>query len=229
MTTGPSFSVVVTVYQREELLAHALYCLQQQTYGNYEVIVMLDGPHPVADTIVASGQARSTEMGVKIATVYTAPTPGGVYGNDLRRKAMELATGDYIVWMGHDCLIDKDYLQAHADAILENGPAPLLSVVQGHYWATCDNPRRLAAYSAAVLHDVKEATLYRHVFPVKKQGDYAEAWIDLLNIAFPLSAAREMAFLPADDHVYAGDWLSFDRMRKSLPVYETPRILFGHF
>ena len=129
------FTIVMTAYKREELFLHALYTVIQQDYPDWELIVIADGPHPNIERavdLVKEDQYQAfwdrPSIPSRISYHELAKSPAGTVGNPGRRAGLELATGDYICFVGHDCLIDKNYLSTHKSLIDKKG-APCVSVV----------------------------------------------------------------------------------------------------
>lgn len=213
------FSIVTTVADRPELLSYALYCIQQQIHTDWELIVVADGPQPDAEAIYRTFRARS---GLADKLLYRQmPKKEGAWGNHCRREALRYATGDYVVWFGHDCLIDKDYLSTHAENIEKHG-GPCVSVVHQQY----NTPQTWAKDLPMSEH----IPVFVRVLPDQVPGhQWNLGQIDLLNFSVPLGVAREYAWLPQNDMVYEGDWLSFVKFREVLPFSVSEKVVCGHF
>jgi glycosyltransferase involved in cell wall biosynthesis len=100
VTSQPHFSVIITAYQRPDRLREALRSVQDQTYRDFEVIVVDDGSQPpldgVADEFRADPRIR-----------YLRLENGGP--GRARRKGTEAAGGRWL------CFLDDDdlYLSRH--------------------------------------------------------------------------------------------------------------------
>lgn len=207
-------SIVVTIYKREHLIPQVLYCLASQSHSDWEAIFIADGPHSHARKIVDDYGKTSTRP----IRYRTAPRAPGCFGNVSRYMGLQIAEGDYVCFLGHDCLIDPGYLQAHAEAA---GQEPCLSVVQCRYWTVRDPQGR-----------PYEVPRFKGILPPRVSP---ERWrmgsVDLTCMAFERdSALRYGVFGKAMQREYAADWLSFDRCRSAgLPVVFTPQVLCAHF
>jgi glycosyltransferase involved in cell wall biosynthesis len=85
----PKVSIVVATYQQTDELACLLYSFKAQTYDNWEIILVHDGPDPEARAVVARvGDAR-------IRLIET-PERKGQYGHPWRKLGIDGCTGDYI-------------------------------------------------------------------------------------------------------------------------------------
>ena len=134
------FTIVMTVYKREELFLHALYTVLQQDYTDWELIILADGPHPSAEAatkLIKNDQYHAfwerPNLTERIHYHSCKRAPKGTVGNSLRRRGLKLATGDYVCFVGHDCLLDKDYLSTHK-ANIEKADRNCVSVVSALYW-----------------------------------------------------------------------------------------------
>ena len=107
----PKVSVVIPAYNTEQFLAETIRSVLDQTYGDYEVIVVDDGS---SDGTL--GVARSFEPGVK---VLSQPNGGPASARNL---AIRDARGDYIAFLDSDDLWTKDKLEEQV-AFMERNPA----------------------------------------------------------------------------------------------------------
>lgn len=229
------FSIVLTVYGRTNLLSHALYCVQQQTYSDWELVVVFDGPNPAAKLVIDMINALKRSEDIRYLIIERTP---GTHGNPARRQGLAAAQGDYVVWMGHDCLIDKDYLSTHIENIQKAPNWCCLSVVGQRYWSPAGWHWMVASsvrQSLLVENEPAPPLFWGLALPAVNSDlrcsaiDARKTQIDLLNWAAPRDAALLSAFLPEDDPVYEADFCAFDRLRKQLPIVESSKIVCGHF
>ncbi|MDX2196019.1 MAG: glycosyltransferase [Cytophagales bacterium] len=95
------FSIIVPVYNRPDEIGDLLECLTQQTYKNFEVIV------------VESGSSITSEH---VANTYTHKlnityAPTGNYGPGISRNfGMKYAKGEYFIILDSDILLDTDFV-----------------------------------------------------------------------------------------------------------------------
>lgn len=137
-------SVLIPVFNAEDYLARCIDSVLAQTYRNFEIIAIDDG---------------SSDGSASILDGYAMDAPGRFVVEHrenagaamARNRAMELATGDYIVFVDNDDYLDPDYLESficaagdgEADIVLggyrrpdENGRVRTqVSPVPGTEWA----------------------------------------------------------------------------------------------
>jgi len=235
------FTIVMTVYKREMLFLHALYTVLQQDHRDWELIVLADGQHPAAEQAVDlvvrdKYQAFWDQPALTGRIVYhnCPKTPEGTVGNPLRRRGLELATGDYICFVGHDCLLDKDYLSTHK-ALIDKKNETCVSVVSALYWT--DNPGSLLGYVQDYEDNNRILDIPTFVgripwsFTGKVDMDTAVTGeVDLTCFCFPVVEARQLGvFSPDLDYSYDADFQSFSKLRTALPVTFTSKPVAGHF
>lgn len=201
------FTIVMTVFGRESYALRALHCILSQSVKDWELVIMADGPHP---DLRRSLQSVIDDCQRPI-TYKAFPEAQGAWGNPIRRAALVDAKGEYTVFVGHDCLIDKDYLAAH-EANIALTHVNCLSVVPIRYW-------HLRAWQNV------EQTLpieeYRGVIPATDEP-IREGNLDLLCVAWPTAIAKREAFHKQWHRLYTADWHSFKACRESAPVVVHP-------
>lgn len=237
------FSIVMTVYEREDLFPHALYSVLQQKFDDWELIVLADGSHPSAARDVAliledkyQGLWGRRPVRGRISYNEQMDVPRGTVGNPLRRTGLELATGDYVCFLGHDCIYDNDYLLAHL-ANIEASEKPCVSVVSVLYWTTYPQMIKEVLEGTNAPRDVDpDVPMYVGKIPWSATGEInpkaiKSGEIDLTCMCFPVLEARQVgAFSPDLDMSYDADFKSFDRLRSIIPVKVSSQGVFaGHF
>jgi hypothetical protein len=219
--TAPSFTIVMTVFGRPELVLHALFCVVEQSHRRWDLRVYADGAHPRVQDMLREFSAAHADFGSRIAYVELARVPD-TWGNPLRRRGLADAAGDYTVFLGHDCLLLPDYLAGHAETIAAHGPC--VSVVDVRHWTT-----RTAGDPARP----RKTPGYTGVWPLRHKDVAAlgpHDGIDLTSLAFPTRIARAAGvFAPELDGRYGADYDSFDRCRARVPAVHRPGVLCAHF
>lgn len=229
------FTIVMTVYEREALFLHALYTVIQQDYPDWELIVIADGPHPNIERAVSLIQEDTyqafwdrADLGKRVSYHEYPKSPEGTVGNPLRRRGLELATGDYVCFIGHDCLIDKNYLSTHK-ALIDKKEGSCVSVVSVLYWT--DWPDR-AGRDKSIQTSIPEFIgRIPWSFTGKISMNEAKTGeMDLTCFCFPVIESRQVGvFSPDLDHAYDADFQSFAKLRNLLPVVFTSKPVAGHF
>lgn len=104
------FSIIIPLYNRPREIDELLQTLTQQTYTQFEVLVIEDGSKLDAREIVESYADR---LDVRY---YFKENEGQGF---TRNFAFKLAKGDYFIMFDSDCLIPANYLEIVKNDILE--------------------------------------------------------------------------------------------------------------
>ena len=107
-----SYSVIIPVYNRPQELDELLASLCEQSYTNFDVLVIDDGSDQKCDGVA---EKYASELTI---TYYYKPNTGQGFS---RNFGFERAKGDYFVVFDSDCLIPSDYF-AIVDAYLDEHP-----------------------------------------------------------------------------------------------------------
>lgn len=98
----PKVSVIITSYNKGEYLSEAIDSVLSQTFNNYELIIIDDGSSDNSREIIDSYHIKNSQ----IKPIYQENI--GVIKT--RNKAINIATGEYIVQLDGDDKIHKDFL-----------------------------------------------------------------------------------------------------------------------
>ncbi|WP_395805245.1 glycosyltransferase [Daejeonella sp.] len=104
------FSIIIPLYNRPQEIDELLHTLTQQTYTQFEVLIIEDGSKIDAKDIVDS---YADSLDIK----YFYKENGGQ--GFARNFGFEHAKGDYFVIFDSDCLIPIDYLEIVKNYLLE--------------------------------------------------------------------------------------------------------------
>ena len=96
------FSLIIPVYNRPDDIREVLEGLTQQTYRNFEVIVVESGSTIPSDTVVESFDSQ--------LDIQYAPTGNNGQGFS-RNHGMAQAKGDYFIILDSDIIIPPQYLE----------------------------------------------------------------------------------------------------------------------
>lgn len=114
----PCVSVVISTYKRAHLLPRALDSVLVQTYPDFEVIVIHDGPFEDATpTILEDYIERFASRGVFCYLGTLAENSG--YQCTPKNVGTHMARGDYIAYLDDDNEWTPDHLKVLVDAIEE--------------------------------------------------------------------------------------------------------------
>lgn len=115
MTLRPKFSIITVTYNAASVIAPTLESVREQTYSNYEYILVDGGSK---DDTVAIAKAS----GIEFAHIISERDKG-IY--DAMNKGIALATGDYLCFLNAgDAFYAPDTLQTIADAIADEKELP---------------------------------------------------------------------------------------------------------
>jgi glycosyltransferase involved in cell wall biosynthesis len=105
------FSIIIPLYNRPQEIDELLATLTQQTYSQFEVLVIEDGSVNDAEQIVA---AYADRLDIKY---FFKPNEGQGF---TRNFGFERANGDYFIIFDSDCLIPPDYLEIVSNYLFEH-------------------------------------------------------------------------------------------------------------
>lgn len=94
-------SVIVPVYNAGKYLHRCIGSVMAQTYTNWELIMVDDGSKDDSATIIDSMAKQDN----RIVAIHQANVGAG----EARNTGIDVATGDYAVFLDSDDYIDKDY------------------------------------------------------------------------------------------------------------------------
>lgn len=138
-------SVIVPVYNVEKYLDRCLESLVNQTYDNYEVLVINDGTKDNSQLIIDKYAINYPG----IIKVFVKEN-GGL--SDTRNYGLNEATGNYIMFVDSDDYVDKKILEKTYNKIIQDGGYDM--VVTDLYY---EYPELVRAYSNLETdnHDIK--------------------------------------------------------------------------
>lgn len=105
----PMISIIVPVFKVEEYIEECVDSILEQSYGNFELILVDDGSPDNCGKICDD----YIEKDNRVKVIHK--TNGGL--SDARNKGIDSAIGDYITFIDSDDYIHKDYLKLLFDTI----------------------------------------------------------------------------------------------------------------
>ncbi len=102
------FSIIIPIFNRPDELNELLQCIENQTYTNFEVIVVEDGSTLKCDLIVA-------KFNKKFNIKYFFKENAGQ--GFARNFGLERAEGNYFIILDSDALLENNYLELVAKGI----------------------------------------------------------------------------------------------------------------
>jgi GT2 family glycosyltransferase len=104
----PDFSVIISTFNRREMLANALNSILLQTYQNFEIIVVNDGGEDITDVI------QSLDSKERIISLRHDENQGVAAS---RNTALKAAKGKYITYLDDDDIYYQDHLAVVLDEL----------------------------------------------------------------------------------------------------------------
>jgi glycosyltransferase involved in cell wall biosynthesis len=113
------FSIIIPLYNKEKYIAQTIRSVLSQSYFNYEIIVINDGSTDSSLSIV-------NEFSVEKKLFIHSITNSGVAS--ARNYGISKITGDYVVFLDADDLVDENFLEVVNVNIKENQNADIYHV-----------------------------------------------------------------------------------------------------
>ena len=181
-------SIILTVFHRVELLPRAVQSILWQTHQDWELLVFEDGEHLDARACIASLNKTRPDLLGQLGYAFLDGRQGqaGPWGHALRRKGLEIARGNAILWMSHYDVLHPDCLAAHAGNLAKG---PCVSLVGVERWGkTLEYLGRRPEKSERIASDQ----------------------FDLASFCLPVSVARGMQAFPEKyDGLKEAGWLTY--------------------
>ena len=115
-------SIIIPVYNAEKSLRRCLDSIFEQTYTDYEVIIVNDGSTDNSQRVIDEYKRKYPEK----IKAYTQTNSGAAVA---RNKGMEYASGEYLFFIDNDDYIKKDYMEKYMSEIVKKD----VDVVIGGY------------------------------------------------------------------------------------------------
>ncbi|WP_341220835.1 glycosyltransferase family 2 protein [Polaribacter atrinae] len=111
----PLISIIIPVFNRENLISETLKSVMSQTYINWECLVVDDGSTDQTKKVVESFIKLDNRI-----KLYKRPNDRLKGANACRNYGFEKSIGDYIQWFDSDDYMNKDKLKLKAEALQNN-------------------------------------------------------------------------------------------------------------
>jgi hypothetical protein len=118
-TFQPLVSVIVPCYQHAHFLDQSLKSVLDQTYNNWECIIVNDGSPDETNLVALKWTAKDERF------KYLEQENKGLSG--ARNAGIEICEGEYILPLDADDILDKDYLKTIVPEILKQPEAAVIS------------------------------------------------------------------------------------------------------
>lgn len=124
----PLVSIIMPVYNRASLIEATLETLKQQTYTNWECIIVDDGS--VDDTKKIALHIANTDDRFK---VFERPKEVAKGANGCRNYGFKLAKGAFVNWFDSDDIMKPTFVEEKVDAFKEDTDAVMHRNNYGNY------------------------------------------------------------------------------------------------
>ncbi len=114
----PSVSICLPVYNGENYVRQAITSILEQTYEDFELIISDNASTDGTGEICLDAAARDPRV-----RYYRAEVNRGLAWN--HNRAFDLARGRYVAWIGHDDLMDIQYICRCIEALEKDAGAVL--------------------------------------------------------------------------------------------------------
>jgi glycosyltransferase involved in cell wall biosynthesis len=108
-------SVVIPCYNAQDFIAETVRSVLDQSFGDFEIIIVDDGSTDNSAAIITSLQAEDARIFV------LSKTNSGV--SDSRNRGLEMSSGKYIVFFDADDIMMPDFLSARVKTLSGNPQA----------------------------------------------------------------------------------------------------------
>ncbi|MEI6754746.1 MAG: glycosyltransferase [Paludibacter sp.] len=108
-------SLIISFYNKIELLKFIFAALERQTYRNFEVIIADDGSKP--EIVEQINQLKSNYY---FTICHVWQEDNGWQKNKILNKAILASEGDYLIFIDGDCIPHKRFIQEHIENRTQN-------------------------------------------------------------------------------------------------------------
>jgi glucosyltransferase len=112
---APLISVIICNYNHAEYIAETLTSVAGQAYKNLEIIVIDDGSKDGSVSVIEQFTAEHSELDISL---HVGENQGVCYA---RNKGLELAQGEYFVFVDSDDKIPDNYIAALYETAIDSG------------------------------------------------------------------------------------------------------------
>ena len=109
------FSVIIPVYNAEKYIERAIDSIVKQDYKDYEMILINDGSTDRSLEIIQRLAERNTR--IRVESIVNE----GV--SHARNKGIELANGEYVLFMDADDMHEENTLQQQCQTLMLSDPS----------------------------------------------------------------------------------------------------------
>lgn len=112
-------SIIIPTYNRAHLIGDTLNSIQQQTYKNWECIVVDDGSSDTTKTLLQTYVEKDNRF-----KYYSRPDNKPKGANACRNYGFEQSSGDYVNWFDSDDIMEPNKLEVQIKVLEANKEVP---------------------------------------------------------------------------------------------------------
>lgn len=177
---GRKYSIVMPVYHVEKYLEKMVSCVRNQTYSNWELILVDDCSDDRSGEIC--DRLSSEEQRIRVIHLKKN---GGL--SNARNQGMKVASGEYILFLDSDDWIESTLLQCVENSLKKNQAQIVIYGLVEEY----ENREEMVDYKKEVSSQEKYLTsqkdICKEVIQLEKKTLFGYAW----NKAYQLSWLKE--------------------------------------
>ena len=162
----PKISAVMCTHKRFKCVQRALDCFIAQTYSNKELIIYntdIFSPY-ISTHELTSHNVIISNNAIDVETIEPYTNVGAI-----RRDALALATGDYVVTWDDDDIWMPYFMQQAIDRMTETG-LPSFKPEKSFFYASNDLRLVKNTLEASVVADIKKVREYGYLLETGKEG-----------------------------------------------------------
>lgn len=172
------FSVVMPIYAVEKYLVASIESVLNQTYRNFEIILVDDCSPDSCPTICDDFSNRFDNISVIHHKVNK-----GLSG--ARNSGLEIAKGDYIFFMDSDDVIENNLFALIAESLITNrADVVLFGLVEDYYDVNDKLGKSFKVSFGETLYLDNEKDIHREAINLESKTLYGYAWNKFYNLSY---------------------------------------------
>lgn len=128
-------SIIIPVFNREKLIGETLASIQNQSYTNWECVIVDDGSTDSTENIVKSFIEKDKRF-----RYYNRPSDYVKGANSCRNYGFEMSSGEFVNWFDSDDVMLPDCIEERIKAFKPNLDFVIAS---GYYWNPIDDTKSI--------------------------------------------------------------------------------------
>ena len=224
----PKISVVIPVYNAERYVTRCLDSVQNQNFGELEVLCVDDRSTDCTLDILRSRAVKDPRLKIITLPVNSGPARA-------RNKGIDCASGEYVYFMDSDDWIDSDYLSSMLSMIVFTGQDVIVNpeYIEEYDSFELKNKNRDLGYTIPDAGFVSPFSVQSLVPPMVYLRLYRRSYLVGNNIRFPDFRSGEDIFftglaevLQKRSYIFHGPKYHYLQRERSLRLQDISSFLF---